>query len=77
MRGGSIAVIRQAYGFSIYTNLITLFNNKIESDVLVMNKFIKYSMSAVTAKYCAMIFEAPLTLVKTRLEANPSSNIKQ
>jgi hypothetical protein len=29
MRGGSIAVIRQAYGFSIYTNLITIFNRKI------------------------------------------------
>jgi hypothetical protein len=56
MRGGSIAVIRQAYGFSIYTNLITLFNNKIESDIPLMNKFLKYSMSAVTAKYCAMIF---------------------
>lgn len=42
-----------------------------------MNKFFKYSMSAVFAKYIAMIFEAPLTLMKTRLEANPFSSFRK
>ena len=42
-----------------------------------MNKFFKYSMSAVFAKYIAMVFESPLTLMKTRLEANPLSSISQ
>lgn len=32
MRGSSLAVVRQAYGFTIYTNLINLFNLKIEND---------------------------------------------
>lgn len=74
MRGSSLAVIRQAYGFTIYTNLIQIFNTKIETDVPFMNKFFKYSLSSVSAKFIAMIFEAPLTLMKTRLEANPSSS---
>jgi len=56
MRGGSLAVVRQAYGFTIYTNLINQFNMKIENDAPYMNKFFKYSMSAVLAKYIAMIF---------------------
>ena len=77
MRGGSLAVTRQAYGFTIYTNLIQVFNTKIENDAPSINKFFKYSMSAVTAKYIAMIFEAPLTLMKTRLEANPLSSLTQ
>lgn len=77
MRGGSLAVVRQAYGFTIYTNLIQVFNAKIENDLPLINKFFKYSMSAVSAKYIAMIFEAPLTLMKTRLEANQSSSFSQ
>ena len=77
MRGGSLAVVRQAYGFTIYTNLIQVFNTKIESDAPQLNKFLKYSMSAVFAKYIAMIFEAPLTLMKTRLEANLASCFRQ
>ena len=56
MRGGSLAVVRQAYGFTIYTNLIEVFNQKITTDIPLMNKFIKYSLSAVSAKYIAMIF---------------------
>ena len=56
MRGSSLAVIRQAFGFTIYTNLIQIFNTKIESDIPVINKFLKYSLSAVSAKYIAMIF---------------------
>ena len=67
MRGGSLAVVRQAYGFTIYTNLIQVFNKKIENDAPLMNKYFKYSMSAVFAKYIAMVFESPLTLMKTRL----------
>ena len=77
MRGSSLAVVRQAYGFTIYTNLINVFNTKLETDAPLMNKFYKYSLSAVMAKYIAMIFESPLTLMKTRLEANPSSTFTQ
>ena len=33
-----------------------------------MNKYVNYSLSAVFAKLIAMIFEAPLTLLKTRME---------
>ncbi len=33
MRGGSLAVVRQAYGFTLYTNLIQVFNTKIENDM--------------------------------------------
>lgn len=77
MRGGSLAVVRQAYGFTLYTHLINVFNTKIETDLPLMNKFFKYSLSAVSAKYIAMVFEAPLTLMKTRLEANPNSSIKK
>ena len=29
MRGGSLAVVRQAYGFTIYTNIIEILNAKI------------------------------------------------
>ena len=56
MRGGSLAVVRQAYGFTLYSNLINVFNTKIETDLPLMNKFFKYSLSAVSAKYIAMIF---------------------
>jgi len=56
MRGSSLAVIRQAFGFTIYNNLIQVFNTKIESDVPMVNKFLKYSLSSISAKYIAMIF---------------------
>lgn len=62
----SVAVIRQAYGFTVYTQLLSYFENHIARTHRI-NKFLNYSISAVTAKLMAMIFEAPLTLLKTRV----------
>ena len=42
-----------------------------------INKYVNYSVSAVSAKLVAMIFEAPLTLLKTRVERISSKNIME
>ena len=31
MRGGSLAVVRQGYGFTIYTSMINLLNKELDS----------------------------------------------
>ena len=63
----SVAVIRQAYGFTVYTQLLSYLENHIARTHRI-NKFLNYSISAVSAKLMAMVFEAPLTLLKTRVE---------
>jgi hypothetical protein len=63
----SLAVVRQAYGFTTYTQLLAYFENWISKSNKKINKFLNYSVSAVSAKLLAMIFEAPLTLIKTRV----------
>ena len=42
-----------------------------------INKYVNYSISAVTAKIIAMTIEAPITLIKTRVEKIGSSNIME
>jgi hypothetical protein len=76
MRGGTLAVVRQGYGFTIYTTLIQHFNRQLEV-IGDINKYFKFSMSALTAKMIAMFFEAPLTLLKTRMELISSRSILQ
>lgn len=66
MRGGSLAVIRQGYGFTLYTSMIAYLNKQLET-VQGFNKYYKYSVAACVAKWTAMLFEAPLTLLKTRV----------
>lgn len=72
----SIAVTRQAYGFTLYTQLLTRLENKISKKFPSLNKIFNYSVSSVTAKLIAMIFESPLTLLKTRVECVASTSIK-
>lgn len=67
MRGGTLAVVRQGYGFTIYTSMISYLNNKLDS-ISNINKYYKYSIAAFVGKITAMFFEAPLTLLKTRME---------
>lgn len=40
-----------------------------------LHKFFNYSFSSVVAKFTAMIFEAPLTLLKTRVELVSSPSV--
>lgn len=77
MRGGSLAVLRQSYGFAIYTGMIQYLNSNIENNFPNVNKHVKYSVAAVTGKLTAMMFEAPLTLLKTRLEVISSTTFSQ
>jgi predicted thioredoxin/glutaredoxin len=42
-----------------------------------INKYVNYSISAVSAKLVAMIFEAPLTLLKTRVERISSKSVME
>ena len=76
MRGGTIAVIRQGYGFTIYTTIIEFLNSYLERMTNV-NKYYRYSIAALTGKSIAMLFEAPLTLLKTRLEVVTSNSLKK
>jgi hypothetical protein len=55
MRGGTLAVVRQGYGFTLYTTLISYFNKEIDKFTTI-NKYYKYSLSAFTAKMIAMFF---------------------
>ena len=75
MRGGSLAVLRQSYGFTIYTSMINYLNKELEN-TLNINKYYKYSVAAFVGKWTAMLFEAPLTLLKTRVEVVSSNSIK-
>jgi hypothetical protein len=63
----SIAVTRQAYGFTLYTQLLTRLENKISRSYPELHKIFNYSFSSLLAKFTAMVFEAPLTLLKTRV----------
>ena len=76
MRGGTIAVIRQGYGFTIYTTVIDVLGSYLES-LTNVNKYYRYSIAALTGKSVAMLFEAPLTLIKTRLEVVSSNSLKK
>ena len=55
MRGGTIAVIRQGYGFTIYTSMIDLLNHSM-GDFTHINKYYRYSISATIGKTIAMMF---------------------
>lgn len=75
MRGGTLAVVRQGYGFAIYTSMISQFNQYLD-EYTNLSKYYKYSIAAFFGKMTAMFFEAPLTLLKTRMEVVSSSNFK-
>lgn len=75
MRGATLAVIRQAYGFTIYTGVISFLNQKLDYYTSI-NKYYRYSIAALVGKMSAMVFEAPLTLLKTRMEVVSDSTIR-
>lgn len=75
MRGGTLAVIRQGYGFTIYTSIISYLNKELDS-LDSINKYYKYSIAAFVGKMTAMFFESPLTLLKTRMEVVSDSTIR-
>ena len=64
----SLAVVRQAFGFSVYMQFLNYYERYLLHNFMGLNKYVSYSFSAVSAKLIAMIFEAPLTLLKTRVE---------
>jgi len=55
MRGGTLAVIRQGYGFTIYTSMITMLNKELD-ELTNINKYYKYSIAAFLGKLTAMLF---------------------
>lgn len=74
MKGGSLAMIRQGYGFTIYTSLISEINGALDQFSHI-NKYYRYSFAAFVSKWAAMTFEAPLTLLKTRMEVINSNSL--
>jgi hypothetical protein len=76
MRGGTVAVVRQGYGFTIYTSAIDFLNRSLEN-LEMLNKYYRYSISAGVGKSIAMMFEAPLTLLKTRIEVVSSTTLRK
>ena len=70
----SLAVIRQAYGFTLYTTMLKQYESHMLTTFPNINKYVNYSISAVSAKFVAMVFEAPLTLLKTKVERISSRN---
>ena len=48
--------MRQAYGFTLYTNMLAKLEHHIVRHYPQLNKFVNYSVSAVTAKLAAMLF---------------------
>lgn len=76
MRGGTLAVVRQGYGFTIYTSMISYMNRELDA-ISSINKYYKYSISAFVGKLVAMFFESPLTLLKTRMEVVSNRTIGQ
>lgn len=71
----SLAAARQAFGFILYTQFLQRNEQFITQQFPHLNKYFNYSVSSVTAKLIAMVFEAPLTLLKTRVERISSRNI--
>jgi hypothetical protein len=55
MRGGTLAFVRQGYGFAIYTSIINSINKKLDHYTDI-NKYYKYSIAAFTGKMIAMFF---------------------
>jgi hypothetical protein len=47
--------------------MLTHLENRISRTYPEMHKIFNYSFSSVLAKFTAMVFEAPLTLLKTRV----------
>ena len=72
-----LAVLRQSYGFAIYTSMIQQLNTILDGGFPNLNKYYKYSIAAVCGKFTAMLFEAPLTLLKTRLEVISSTTFRE
>lgn len=68
MRGGSLAAFKQAYGFTIYTTLLDVLRKYADGNFPHLNKYLNYSVTSLSSKFIAMLFEAPITLLKTRLE---------
>ena len=66
MRGGSLAVMRQGYGFTVYTSMLNMMNKKLD-EFSAINKYYRYSAAAFLSKAVSMTLEAPLTLLKTRV----------
>ena len=58
-------MVRQAYGFAIYTSIINAINQHLST---TNYKFWQYSTAAIVGKIIAMTLESPLTLLKTRRE---------
>jgi hypothetical protein len=54
MRGGSLAVLRQAYGFTAYIQLLDYFEKYLNKAFYSLNKYVGYSLSSVAAKTIAM-----------------------
>lgn len=72
-----LAVVRQAYGFTLYTTMLRHYESHLSSIFPKINKYVNYSISAVSAKLVAMIFQAPITLLKTRIEKISSASIME
>lgn len=75
MKGSTLAVLRQGYGFTVYTTMLNEINRTLESFSSI-NKYYRFSVAAFLSKATAMSFEAPLTLLKTRVEMLNSVSIK-
>ena len=55
MRGSSLAVIRQAFGFTVYMQLLTYYEKYLITNFAGLNKYVNYSVSAVCAKLIAIV----------------------
>jgi hypothetical protein len=55
--------------------MLTVLETNISKRYPELHKFFNYSFSSVLAKFTAMIFEAPLTLLKTRVELMSSPSV--
>lgn len=53
MRGGSLAVLRQGYGFTVYTAVLDIINEKLEN-FSTINKYYRFSIAAFLSKGVAM-----------------------
>ena len=71
----SLAITRQAFGFTLYTHYLSRIEKYISKYYPSVNKFCNYSFSAVVSKLLAMVFESPLTVLKTRVEYVNSKSV--
>ena len=55
MRGASLAVVRQAYGFTIYILVLEKMQKALSTKVPELNKYFNYTFSSVSSKFIAMI----------------------